>query len=68
MKRPTGVTRHRLGNELRCARVAEIDIHRAELEDLDQLVVEAVALLPNSTGPGEVSFTASATAIIAVKG
>ena len=47
MKRPTRVTRgSSLVHELRGASAsALVGVHRAELVDLDQLVVEAVALL-----------------------
>ena len=46
MKRPTrGDARVVLGHELGRIGVGLVDEHRAELEDLDQLVVEAVALL-----------------------
>ncbi len=46
MKRPTRVTRGSLLlDQLGGGGVALLDIHRAELVDLDQLVVEAVALL-----------------------
>ena len=40
-----GDARIALGHELGRIGVGLVDVHRAELEDLDQLVVEAVALL-----------------------
>ena len=45
-----------LGDKLRGRGVALVDIHRAELVDLDQLVVEAVALLLEEDRPAAVEF------------
>ena len=51
-----GDARVSLGDELRCSRVGLVDIHRAELVDLDQLVVEAVALLLEQDRSAAVEF------------
>lgn len=37
-----------------------VNTHRAEFPDLDHLAVPAMAVLLENTGPGELSFTASA--------
>ena len=55
MKRPTRVTRGSLlGDHLLRRRIGDVVVHRAELEDLDHLVVEAVALLPEEDRTGAV--------------
>src|SRR3712207_9176400 len=45
-----------LGHELRGRGVELIDVHGAELEHLDQLVVEAVALLAEEHRPARVEL------------
>ena len=55
MKRPTRVTRGSpLVTSFAARRVGRLDIHRAELEHLDQLVVEAIALLLEENRPAAV--------------
>ena len=57
MKRPTRVTRGSfLVTSLRGGRIGLVGVHRAELVDLDQLVVEAVALLLEEHRPAAVEL------------
>ena len=46
-----GHARVAAGDERRCGRIEPVDIHRTEFVDLDQFVVEAVALLAEQDRP-----------------